>query len=180
MFDITRTDGRSQRSIIMDLFSGRATGDVITYSEIQAALGTLDRRAAQSAVNAAKRGLLVERAIAVDAVENEGYRIAAPAEHLTLARRHQKRSNRSLLRGRNTTNHVDVRGLTEDQRAALVQAGRALDYLLREQRRLNIRQANLERSLSSVVERQERSEGETRELQDRMARIEARIQGTAQ
>ena len=170
-----KKDELSQREKVIALFEGRQSGDVVGYDEIGDALGVADRSTIQSVTHAAKRGLLVDQGKAVEAVRGVGYRIVEPNEHIRLAGAQQKKSSRALTRSKRTVDNVDFNSLTEDERQVALAAGRAIGFLLRETRRLNVRQENLEASLESVVQQQERGDEETQRLRERLDRLEAKL-----
>ena len=109
---------------------------------------------------------------AAEAVPNVGYRIVPPADQMRLAVGHQRRSQRSITRGHRMVTQVDLRGLSDEARAAFEVTGRALGALAEYHRRLDVRQAKLEEALDGMTTRQERADGELASLRERLERLE--------
>lgn len=163
----------SRRRAVLDALATAPYDTVVTYSELSVALGGASREIVQKAVHAAKAALEREHNKSVDAVPNEGYRVIKPSEHLTLAQRHQRKSRRSLTRAQSTVTHVDLRELTEGERAAVTIAATSLSLQLGYMRRNDIRVSRLERAAETAAESQQRSDEEIAELKARLERLES-------
>lgn len=163
--------------IIYDLLCATEVNGVVTYEQLAEALGMhaeTDRHRMQVAM---RRAALEHEQVdkrAVDAVENVGYRVVRPPEHLVLARRHQKKSNGSLQRGRSKAVNVDLSGVDEATRQALDTVARAFALQMEFNRRFDVRQQRLEEALSTVNKKAERSQEEIAELRARLDRLEGK------
>lgn len=166
---------------LYDLLCEREIGEVLTYEEMGEALGLdakRDRQVMQLAMRRAIRELEVNNSRTTDAVTNIGYRIIEPAEHLSLARRHQGKAKRSVVRAHNKVESAD-RNLIRDP--AVVRALEVAAHILADQqemmKRMDLRQGNLEKAVASVAQKTERNEDELVELRERLARLEAKTLG---
>ena len=122
------------------------------------------RRAAQEHEKADKRAL--------DSVKNVGYRIVEAAEHIMLARRHQSKASKSLVRGHSKAVNVDLSGLDTQTREALETVARAFAMQMDFNRRFDVRQKRLESAVAAASVRVDRSEQEIAELRARLDRLE--------
>jgi hypothetical protein len=169
-------DGVARWQIVYDLLVQAATGTIVTYEDLGKAL-RLDpdgeRHAIQMAVRRAAREHEVKDNRALDAVPNVGYRIVTAPEHLTLARRHQRKAGRSLERGRSKVEHVDLSGLDADTRHAFTVVAQAFALQADFNRRLDIRQKRLEQQVASATSAQEHTAEEIAELRARLEKLEA-------
>ncbi|BBC66956.1 hypothetical protein MMRN_38520 [Mycobacterium marinum] len=97
--------------VLYDLLGERTVGDVLTYDTMAEALEldpVKDRHTIQVAMRRAAKELEQEDKHALEPVQNVGYRIVEPEEHLKLARQHQRRSSRALVRGHSKVVNVDL------------------------------------------------------------------------
>jgi len=128
---------------------------VLTYKEMGEALGldpVEDRGAIVSAVRrAAKEHEEVDKR-AITVVPNRGYRIAAPREHLDLARRQQKRSSKALVRGQSKVVNVDMSKLDPEARRAFEVVAQGFAQLMDFNRRFERRQQEHTEVIQSLVE----------------------------
>lgn len=177
---------RARWRVLYDLLRIRKVGDVLTYEDMATALdldSTADRTKLQLAMRRAARELEVENKHAVDVVTNRGYRIIEPEQHLGLARRHQKKANRSLARGQSKVIHVDFNLMDDETRRAFEVVAGAFAAQIDFNRRMDVRQANLERAVKAVTrqtaEHAERTEEEIAQLRARLRRLEERTSGSA-
>jgi hypothetical protein len=166
---------RARWRVVYELLAPLKPGEVITYDELGKALNldpNDDRHTIQMAVRRAAQSLLTEDSRALDAVKNAGY-VVIPAEaHLDLARRHQKKAGRSLERGHDHVEHVDLNALDEETRKAFHVVAHAFAQQRAVVDRLNVKQKRLEQALDAMAPRVERSESEIAELRERLARLE--------
>lgn len=179
MSPFTPAGERARWRIIYDHIRGREIGDVITYDELAEALDlepVKDRHTIQLAMRRAAAELETADKRVVDAVPNVGYRIIEPEGQLVLARRHQRKSNRSLARGRSKAENVDFNLIPAETRKAFEVVVSAIAMQQDFNRRLDIRQRNLEQALDSVTkqtgEDRERTDAELAELRARLERLE--------
>lgn len=172
---------RARWRIIYEQLERLAVGEVLTYDAMGRALGLHpleERHTIQMSMRRAAREFEEERKHAVKPVTNVGYQIVPVPEHLMLARGQQRKAGKALVRARSKVDNVDLNDVPDLTMRAVFQATRqALALQLDMMRRLDVRQTNLEEAVTSVVDRQERSEEELAELRERLARLEARAVG---
>lgn len=173
--------GRARWRVIYDLLKVRKVGDVIDYGEMGGALDldpVKDRTTIQLAMRRAARELETVNKHAVDAVPTKGYRIVEPEEHVDLARRHQKKARKSLVRGHSKVVNVDFNAIDPEARKAFEIIAGAFAAQLDFNRRMDIRQANLERAVKAVTAQTEhqaqRTDDEIEQLKARLRRLEER------
>jgi hypothetical protein len=175
---------RARWRMIYDLLQGKQPGDLITYAEMGTALDLdhtrqQDKLTIQLAMRrAAKEFEIVDRH-AVDAVRNVGYRVVHADEHLGLARRHQRKAGKAVVRARSKVTHVDLNEVTDPAaRAALELAAVVLSRQEDMMRTFSIRQARLERTVEMVTkqtgDQAQRTDDQLNELRERLARLESR------
>jgi hypothetical protein len=161
--------------IIYDLLARCSVGATVKYDDIATALGLdpdVDRHTIQLAMRRASREYEARDRRALEAVPNVGYRVVEAEEHLRLARGQQKRSTRALARGHSKVVNVDLTGVQPDVRRAFEAVAMAFTMQLDFNRRTDVRQARLEKSLDQISERHDHSEEEIAELKKRLARLE--------
>ncbi len=161
---------------IYTILRDKPVGAIVTYAELAAALELHpddDRHTIQLAMRRAARESETQDSRAIEPVPNTGYRIAEPQEHLRLAQDQQKRSRRALSRGHHKVTHVDLNGMEPEVRKAFDVVAQAFSMQMEIARRLDAKQANLERVVNAIRESQSRSDSEIEELKERLARLEA-------
>lgn len=161
--------------VLVEKFTGVDRGETLTYDELGKVLDldpVGDRRAIAAAVREASKTLSREHERSLIAVRNVGYRVALPDEHIELAGRQQRKSNRALVRAKDHVEYVDLSGMSEEGRTLAIAMARALTWQQAQMRRMDVRQKDLERVVQSITTRQERSEEETAA---RLAELERRI-----
>lgn len=163
------------RIVYEDLLSDRDENHVVTYEQLADALdmdAEADRHTIQMAVRRAAKELEEVDKQALDAIPNVGYRIVYALEHMGLARRQQRRSHRALASGKSKVVNVDLTGLEPEARKAFEIMAQAFALQMDFNRRIDVRQKNLEQATKAVTERQARTEEELAELRERLARLE--------
>jgi hypothetical protein len=161
--------------ILYDLLSGRTVGDVLNYEVMAEALDLdpiEDRHTIQLAMRRASKELELENKHAVEAVQNVGYRIVEPEEHLRLARGQQRRSSRALARGHSKVVNVDLSNVDPEVRNAFQVVASAFAMQMEFNRRTDVRQKKLEDALDAVREKSTRTDEEVAELRARLDRLE--------
>ena len=143
--NIRQTAPRSQRELVLDLLIAADYGDLVTYDTLGHALGLPfarsnpeDRRRVGRVVNRALSELENEHRKTAVSVAKEGYRIANPAEHVTVGHRRQSRANRTLRRASRVVKAADYNLLTDAERAENMEAQRALRDQIRAARINNL------------------------------------------
>jgi hypothetical protein len=166
------------RTIYDTLMADVGVGELISYEAAGQALGldpVADRTIIQQAARQAGKWLLEEQQRAIDVVPGVGYRVVQASEHLTLARRHQRKSQRALRRGRASLDHVRRDELDAFQLrlvdSAVVQTQLQLEMYTRFKRD----QKRLEKGLEVQADRSDRTEAQVKVLHDRIARLEANL-----
>lgn len=160
---------------VYDLLCGASIGDVITYERLGEVLdldASLDRHRIQMAVRRAAQEHERQDKRALDSVTNVGYRIVEAGEHIMLAKRHQSRASKALVRGHSKAINVDVSGLDAETRGALETVARAFALQMEFNRRFDVRQKRLVAAVSAATTRVDRSEQEIVELRARLDRLE--------
>jgi hypothetical protein len=171
---------------VYDLLHAAPVNGLVTYDELGEALGldpVGERNIIQQAVHQAARKHEQADKRAIDAVPGKGYRIVEAAEHLDLARMHQKKSGRSLKRGASKVHNVDLNGLEPQVRAAFEVLGHAFRLQMDFNRRFEVRQSKLEETVRDIADSQrtdrKRTDEEVAELRERLARLEAGLESRA-
>jgi hypothetical protein len=152
------------------------TNDVITFEEMGEALGLdpeQDRPSIRVALYRAAREHETVDKRAVMAVPNKGYRVVEPQEHLGLARRHQRRSSRSLVRGHSKAVNVDMSKIEPEARKALEMVGSVIALQMDFNRRAESKLAAHDRVIKTLVEAKERTDSERDEFRARLERLES-------
>lgn len=172
-------DEQARWRVIYGLLQTTPVNEVLTYAKIGAELGLHpdeDRHTLQVATRRAAKQLLVTENHALVPVINTGYRVVEPHEHVTLARGHQRRSNKSLVRAHEVATHIDVTPLDLPQRQALGAVVLALGAQMDFCRRLDINQKRLADAVTSIGKSQQalatRTEEEVTEIKERLIALE--------
>lgn len=164
---------------IYDLLRQTPVDGVLTYTAMGEALSlhpAKDRHVLQVATRRAAAEFEQIDKHAVTPVINTGYRVVKAPEHYDLARRHQRRSSRELVKGHSKVVNVDVTALDPITRHAFDVVGQALVAQMTFNRRLDIRQSSLERAVREVHAQQQKTAQWTaeqlQEFNDRLKRLE--------
>jgi len=163
------------RIVYDDILVHKPVNGIVTYEEMGEALALHpddDRQAIQMAMRRAAQELEEIDKHAVDSVPNKGYRIVEAVEHMQLARRQQRKSRTALRSGRSKVVNVDMSGMDPEVRKAFETMAVAFSMMMDLNRRFTVRQDRLEKVVSSIVERHDRSEGEIAALKARLERLE--------
>ncbi|MBN6054526.1 hypothetical protein JYK22_21470, partial [Nonomuraea sp. RK-328] len=158
-----------------ELLRSASIGDVLTYEQLGEALDldpVSERNKIQMAVRRAAQEHEQQDKRALDSVTNVGYRIVEASEHILLARRHQSKASKALVRGHSKAINVDLSGLDSATRGALETVARAFAMQMEFNRRFDVRQKRLEAALDAASTRVDRSEQEIAELRARLDRLE--------
>lgn len=150
-------------------------GDVLTYDEMGALLQLdpmTDRHTMQMAMRRAARELEEVDKHAVDSVLNVGYRIVEAADHVMLAKRHQRKAGKSLVRSHSKVVNVDLNNTSPELRHVIEVGAAAIAAQLDFNRRMDLRQSNLERAVQAVASKTDRTDEELAALRERLARLE--------
>lgn len=150
--------------------------DVLTYTAIADTLeldAKKDRHKIQMAVRRAAKEYLEVDKRALDAVPNVGYRVVEASEHLVLAQRFQRKSNRALVAGKSRVVNVDMKALDPEARKAFEVVAIAFSQMLDFQRRMDVRQKQLEEAVDTIAHQHERSQSEIDALKERLGRLES-------
>lgn len=170
---------RARWRIIYEVLSQRAVGEVMSYDEMGELLDldpVKDRNAIRSAWGRAAHELLVVDKHATVAVPNEGYRIVEAEGHVSLAHRDQRRSTRALMRGRMKVTNVDYNEMSPALRRVAEVTAAAFSAQMDFNRRLDTRQANLEKAMASL---QQSTTEDAAEVRARLDRLEEKLSESA-
>lgn len=177
---------RARWRVLYDLLTPLEIGDLLSYEDMATALDldpVKNRMTIQLAMRRAARELETVDKHSVDVVVNEGYRIVAPNEQVGLARRHQKKASKSLQRGRSKVVNVDFNLIDPETRKAFEVMAGAFAAQIDFNRRMDVRQANLEKAVDAVTRQTEqqsqRTVEELEELRARLRRLEQRTSESA-
>jgi hypothetical protein len=119
--------------MVYDAIQGKDFGDLISYKELDAALGRDFRTNRQPLYRAAEE-LLAEQRRALTSVPNQGYRVVEAREHEDLARADHKSARRKIRRGIRRLAGAERSRLTNEEKARidLLELGyRRHDHMLR-------------------------------------------------
>lgn len=169
------TGDRARWRVLYEHLRDKRPGDMFTYAEMGEALGLdpdADRQTMQLAMRRAAREFEQVDKHALDSVTNVGYRVVAPVEHMQLARRQQRRSNRALVSGKSKVVNVDLNGVDPEVRKAFEVMATAFSMQMDFNRRMDVRQRRLEEAVGTITDRTSRSEEEVAELRARLERLE--------
>jgi hypothetical protein len=152
-------------------------GDVLTYETMAVALDldpAKDRAITQLAMRRAARELEEQDKHAVEPITNVGYRIVEPETHVVLAKRHQRKAGRSLERGHSKVVNVNLNDVSPELRHIIEVGALAMAAQMDFNRRMDLRQSNLEQAVQAVHTKTERTDEELSDLRERLARLEQR------
>lgn len=176
---------RARWRLIYEMLAARKVGDVLTYDEMGEALEldpVKDRTVMQLAMRRAAQELETVNKHAVDAITNKGYLIVQPEEHLGLAKRHQRRASKQLVRGHSKVTNVDFNGMEPETRKAFEVVAHAFAQQREFISRIDVRQKDLEEAVAAVTrqteEQAQRTDEEIEELRARLRRLEEKASGS--
>jgi hypothetical protein len=170
---------RARWRVIYDLLRTTPVDGTLTYEAMGEALGLdgdKDRRVLQQATQRAAREFERVDNRAIDAVINTGYRVLQAPEHMRLARRHQRKSSKALVRGQNAVTHVDWLALDPIARQAFEVVGAAFAAQVDFCRRLDVQQRELAAAMQLIQQdhrsTKEHTTTELDKVQERLTRLE--------
>lgn len=155
---------------VYDRLASMEIGDLLTYEELTEITGTpLDQ--ARSDFDRAKKELETNNSRTMANVRKTGYRMVEAVEHIDLARHHQKKARRQIVRAKRRAHSADRARLGHEDRARVdtMENNLALQetILRRTVKRLDAVEVETKR------EKRQRREAETM-LEARIARLEKR------
>ena len=163
-FQASRTDGRSDTRVILDLAGLAEPETQFTYDEIQAALeaglgSPVTLRRVYAAVRMANRAMLREHHRYLAVVRGRGYRVIRGDEHVVVALSRRDRAETQMKRGVEILRNVNYGDLSTTQRQ--IHEGQllimsALYRAIEESNKSQTRQQNL---IDDLAKRMERLEG---------------------
>lgn len=172
---------RARWRLVYDLLCERSINDIVTYEDLGGVLGLKpgsERHEIQMATRRAAKEYLEVKQRAIEVQPNVGYRIVEPEEHLRLARSHNSKAGRALIRGHSTATNVDLTGMDMEMRRAFEAVALVMSKQMEFNRRIEYRQNRLAAALESVSSRQELTEERVEELatlQERLKALEDRM-----
>lgn len=151
-FKITRSDGRSNQQVLLDLMQGKPPGTVFKYEELAEELSReSNHQYSTSDVKAVAHRmyvrLLKEQGRALHNIRNVGYRLAPAALHVTLANERKWKADRQMLRGYQTLQHVRWDEMNENERRAHEGQLLIVGALYQQMRALEKRQDSIEEAI---------------------------------
>jgi len=157
-FEISRSDGRSNQQVVIDVVTQRKPGDVVSYDELIDALAEDSStkytvQSVQAAVRAAQSRLLQEAQRAVHNVRGVGYRVAPAAEHHKLAIHRKRKADVQLKRGVEVLRHVNWSELDDNARRAHEGQLMIMSALYENQRGLDQRMKKVEEVIKGAAKR---------------------------
>lgn len=164
---------RAQWELIYDFLCriSPEVGDVIEYKTFEEACGFDIRKARQAFYKAANQWC-EENHRAFAAVAGKGYRVAGAPEHETIARKHHRKSRRSLGKGLAVIRNTDHSQLTAKDRERFqrmeLEMGRQADVI----KRLDLRSTKMEKALAHGAVVQEQTIAEQAAMKDKLAALE--------
>lgn len=157
------------------LLTALSVGDVLTYETMGQTLDLdphVDRQSIQMAMRRAAIELEKVNRHAVDVIPNVGYRVVEAVEHLDLARRHQRKAGKALVRGHSKVVHVDLSGVDPEVRAAFQTVAQAFSMQMDMNRRFTARQDKLEAAVQEIAGQSSLTAEQVVQLRDRLDRLE--------
>lgn len=161
--------------VIYALLTKRNIDDVLTYDEMGLALDldpVEDKHTLQVTMRRAAKELEQVDKRATEAVPNIGYRIVEPVEHLRLAKGHEKRATRQLVRGRSKVVNVDLSNVDPEIRKAFQIMALRADQTLAVVRQHDVTIRRQQEALNAVAAKSTKTEEEVAEILDRLKRLE--------
>ena len=170
---------RARWAVVYDVLLEHKVGDIVTYEDLGAALDldpVKERHPIQMAMRRAAQVFESEDRQSVEATPNVGYRIIEAAEHLELAKTHQAKASKSLVRGHSAVVNTDITGFDPALRRVFEVTATALSYQMDLMRRLDVRVRSTEKAVAEMAETRNRTDEEVAELRARLERLEQRDQ----
>ena len=175
MMQFTPKGEQARWRMIYDRLCQMQVDDELTYEELGILLslqpGT-ERHLIQMAMRRAAEELLEVNCRAVECMRNKGYRVVEPAEHLRLARGHNRKAGKALDRSYTTATKVDVTGLDQLIRDALQSHALMVAGQLQLNRRLERESRKMKAALETVATKQGLSDERLARLEERLAKLE--------
>lgn len=171
-------DGRTARwRIIYDeVLRGLTSGDLVSYTKIADVLGLdpdHDKSKIRPALQRARLEFLEADKRALVSVPGVGYRVAAPGQHLELARRHHDRAGRALETSHSLVANVNLSEISDPDTRKLTQLTvMAIAAQIDFNRRIGLRHERLEKNLAAVVAQTTHTASDVEEIKARLARLE--------
>lgn len=164
---------------LYDMLCRTEINGIVTYGEMAAELGldpVKERAKIQMAMRRAAEVHEREDKRALDVVKGEGYRVVPANENAVLARRHQRKAGKSLVRGHSKAVNADFASLEPDERAVLETIGRAFAYQMDINRRFAVNHERLRQVVAGVETKQDRTAEEVKELRERLDRLVGNVE----
>lgn len=159
-FRTSRSDGRSDARVVLDLASSAPPSTVFSYTQLTAALaqglpvGTpISRQRVGSAVRRANSALLNQHQRVLNVVMNSGYRVAMAVEHRTLAVRREVSADRQLRKGLLLLKNVHFEEMDDANRNAHMAHLQISQALYSQMRGFAQRQARQDEAIATATRR---------------------------
>lgn len=163
------------RVIFEDVLAGCDFGDLITFDQLDEALGR-DFRSSRGPLYRAAEELLATRNRTLASVPGKGYRVAQPNEHADLAQKDHLFGRRRISRALRKATHVDKAKLTADERAAVERL--ELGYRRHEAmlRRLSDKVARQEAAITAHSAELDHTVDQLGEIREQVARLQQALE----
>jgi len=157
-FVTTRSDGRSNSQVVLDLVKGESPGVVFSYEDLATELEkgvatTYDNAAVAGVVRNMMSRLLKEQQRALHNVRGIGYRLAPAREHMSLAHNRKRRADVQMKHGLDTLRHVRWDELDPATKAAHEGTLLIVSALYENQVALERRQTAIEETLKNITQK---------------------------
>jgi len=152
LFATSRTDGRTDSEVLIDLVREAQPETIFTFDELGEALSkgtskTFDKQAVQAVVSRSVLRLAKETQRALYNIRGVGYRVAAASEHSRLANHRKRRSDRQLTKGLAILQNVRWDEMDQNQRNAHQAQLMILQAVVTNQISLNRRMSRIEEAI---------------------------------
>lgn len=164
-----KSEDGAEWELLYNLFADRQVGDVVTYDEIDAALGR-DFRAYRSPIYKTRIRLLKQKSLGIVSLSNIGYRVVQAKEHEGQARKHHRRSKKQMDQAVTWIQHTDRTGMTLDERNRLERIEHQLIDQTASIKRLDGKVRRQEEITGLLSEKQNASDGRVTKLIDILRR----------
>lgn len=157
-FRISRTDGRSDAQVVIDLVQNGKPGTLYKYDELIKALdANTDKQhkitEVRQAVLKANPRLLKQEQRTLRNVRRMGYKLAAATEHLPLSLDRRRRADMQMHRGLELLRHVRLEELDENTRNLHVGQLMIMETVVMQVHSLVQRQNNVENAIKKLNQR---------------------------
>lgn len=155
-------------------------GAIFTYEQMGELLDLdpdTDRQLIRMALRRAQDEYLEKDSRALDAVRGVGYEIVQPRDQLRLAKRHGTRAGSQMAMAQRLSTYVDFGAMDPEVQKGFEVMARGFSQQLEVNRRQDRANKSMMEALETASTKQERTEEEVSALNERLAQLEAKLQG---